>query len=185
MHDSGGADTGGGAMLITSAVAIVFSCSEGNTYSLRVPCSIGRDTWALVCNKMLQRFWQSIPNGHQRIRLTQVESSTTIGRDEKQPASSKIISPAPRIVGVEGAIFIKKPSPTPSRVPTPATVGNVLQSADNPAAGGRILAFREGFRPLMSLQAISLYSPGQSHKMERLRVCPFLKESLVLCPVQV
>src|SRR5438309_9828558 len=52
MHDSGGADTCGCEMLITSAVAIVFSCSEGDTYSLRVPCSIGRAIWALVMKKL-------------------------------------------------------------------------------------------------------------------------------------
>src|SRR5450432_2964914 len=37
MHDSGGADTCGWEMLITSAVAIVFSCSDWDTYTLRVP----------------------------------------------------------------------------------------------------------------------------------------------------
>src|SRR6266849_979432 len=51
MHGSGGADTCGCEMLITSAVAIVFSCSGWDTYSLRVPCSIGRATWALVMQK--------------------------------------------------------------------------------------------------------------------------------------
>jgi len=55
MHDSGGADTWGCEMLITSAVAMLFSCSDWDTWPLSVPQAIGRAMGALVYEK-LSRF---------------------------------------------------------------------------------------------------------------------------------
>ncbi|HZR67328.1 MAG TPA: hypothetical protein VFA85_19470 [Terriglobales bacterium] len=52
MHDSGGADTSGWEMLITSAVAILFSCSDWDTHRSQ-SLAVGRANRLLVTLKGL------------------------------------------------------------------------------------------------------------------------------------
>jgi hypothetical protein len=56
MTDSGGADTWGCEMLITSAVAILFSCSDWDTDNRSQSLKLfGRATWALVIWRLFAR----------------------------------------------------------------------------------------------------------------------------------
>src|SRR5216684_6055763 len=92
MHDSGGADTCGCEMLITSAVAIVFSCPVWDTYSLRVPCFIGRASGTLVMKKRYrlrqrvtsQRLVRKYGVSQPKVPL----SANPIGRAKNCPAAS-------------------------------------------------------------------------------------------------
>src|SRR5438552_14373141 len=75
MQDSGGADTWGWEILITSAVAMLFSCSNWDKRSLRVPCALGRTTRAFV------RKYQAPSALYHNVRKLALEGTT--GRWEK------------------------------------------------------------------------------------------------------
>ena len=72
MHDSGGADTCGSEILITSAVAMFFSCSDWDTYRSQ-SLAIGRVGRVLVINAV------NLLVPRPGIRHASVKSSTTVG----------------------------------------------------------------------------------------------------------
>src|SRR5689334_1845366 len=88
--DSGGADTTGSEMLMTSAVAMLFSCSCWDKTAAPVPLnSVGRATQALVMGKRLCSGSQG--------RLLQPSPGNTTQSGEKFPSDSGIPATTPRL----------------------------------------------------------------------------------------